>query len=113
MTVANPAVTYSISTGESTAPSPQQCMQKMAQKEKTGLRKIKTKMPTERVPNDIKNITQGFGGYFQVTWLTLYNLYSSQSGKVWGLNGALPTGTFTGITVCNSNTKYTSTHRTS
>lgn len=41
-------------------------------------------MPTEIVPNDIKNITQGLGGYCQVTWLALYDLYSSQSGKVWG-----------------------------
>lgn len=51
-------------------------------------------MPTEILQNYIKNNTQGFGGYFLVTWLAFYNLYSSQSGKVWGLNGALTTRTF-------------------
>lgn len=54
----------------------------------------------------IKIKTQGFGGCFQVTWLALHNLYSSQFGKVWGLNGALPTKTFTEITDCNNNTIF-------
>lgn len=58
------------------------------------------------LPNDIKNNTQGFGGYFQVTCFPLYSFYSSQSGKVWALNGALPTRTFTEITAYNSNTIF-------